>query len=403
MLTGRGVALKVALLKLLAMAVAAAIWLPCIHLLFKPDGRRYRSDGPVTPKGRMMAARHLAVWTDPGRRECELRNLQARNPEWDFMGRTFLVLALANMALREPACRPQACEIMDLVIEHTLRIERERGVYHFLMDYARKTGPWKVQPPRSQFLDGEIALMLAARRMVEEKPEYRALLAERVEAMVARMRQSPVLSAESYPDECWLFCNTVALAAIRMADALDGTDHAPFLAEWVAAARARLVEPRTGLLISAYAVSGRPAPCGAGPEGSSIWMACHMLQLVDPDFAADQYRRARRHLGRSVLGFGYSREWPAASPGGADVDSGPVLPVLGASASASGLAILAAAAFDDRDCFAGLLASLNFLGFPVERDGQLHYRASNPVGDAVLLYAMVVGPLWEEVRRRGGP
>jgi hypothetical protein len=188
-----------------------------------------------------------------------------------------------------------------------------------------------------------------------------------------------------------------------MADALDGTDHAPFLAEWVAAARARLVEPRTGLLISAYAVSGRPAPCGAGPEGSSIWMACHMLQLVDPDFAADQYRRARRHLGRSVLGFGYSREWPAASPGGADVDSGPVLPVLGASASASGLAILAAAAFDDRDCFAGLLASLNFLGFPVERDGQLHYRASNPVGDAVLLYAMVVGPLWEEVRRRGGP
>ena len=385
------------------MAVAAAIWLPCVHLLFKPDCAQYRSSAGVAPKARMLAAQHLAVWTDPELRQRELRNMQVRNPEWDFMSRTFLVLALANMALCDAACRPQACEIIDLVLEETLRIERERGLYHFLMGYASRTGAWKVQPPRSQFLDGEIALMLAARRMVEEKPEYRALLAERVEAMIARMRQSPVLSAESYPDECWLFCNTVALAAIRMADVLDGTDHAAFLAEWVAVARERLVEPGTGLLISAYAVSGRPAPCGSGPEGSSIWMACHMLQLADRAFAADQYGRAQKALGRSVLGFGYSREWPAESPGWADVDSGPVLPVLGASASASGLALVAGAAFDDRDCLTRVLTTVNFLGFPEERDGRLRYRASNPVGDAVLLYAMVLGPLWEEVERRARP
>ena len=33
---------------------------------------------------------------------------------------------------------------------------------------------------------------------------------------------SPVLCVESYPDECWLFCNTIALAAIRAAVG-DGT------------------------------------------------------------------------------------------------------------------------------------------------------------------------------------
>ena len=242
--------------------------------------------------------------------------------------------------------------------------------------------------------------MLAARRLVEEKPAYRQPLTERVALMIERMNQSPVLCAESYPDECWLFCNTVSLAAIRLADVLDGTRHDAFLARWVRTAKAKLVEPRTGLLISAFQADGQPAPCGAGPEGTTIWMACHMLDVVDHEFAREQYRRARRELARSLFGFGYSREWPASFPGSMDVDSGPVVPILGASASASGLAILGAAAFDDRWFFDRLLTSLNLGGFPVERGGQLRYQASNPVGDAVVLYAMVLGPLWDEANRR---
>ena len=40
-------------------------------------------------------------------------------------------------------------------------------------------------------------------------------------------------------------------------------------------------------------------------------------------------------------------------------------------------------------------------GFPLETKENLQYQASNPVGDAVLLYAMVLGPLWDEVDKRG--
>lgn len=249
-------------------------------------------------------------------------------------------------------------------------------------------------------MDGEIALMLAARRLVQEKDSYRPLLAQRVQAMVSRMRKGPVLCAESYPDECWLFCNTVALAAIRMADVLDGSDHSGFLSSWVDTAKKKLVDPKTGLLISAYAVDGTPSPAGLGPEGSSIWMASHMLQIVDEEFAEDQYWRARRELGRSFLGFGYSREWPVGVEDAMDIDSGPVIPALGASASASGLAIMAAAAFDDAGYLRALLTSLEFAGFPGKYDGKLRYQASNPAGDAVLLYAMMEGPLWDLVRER---
>jgi hypothetical protein len=241
--------------------------------------------------------------------------------------------------------------------------------------------------------------MLAARRLVEEKAEYQRVLQERVDAMVARMKQSPVLSAESYPDECWTFCNAIGLAAIKASDRLDGTDHSGFLRDWLAGARRKLIHPETGLLISSYQLDGTPMD---GPEGSSIWVVAHCLRLLDEDFARDQYRRARKELSRDLCGFAWSREWPISWRGSLDVDSGAVIPFLDISAGGSGLAFVAASSFGDRDYLSRLRTTLDFAAFPLKRDGALKYCASNQVGDAVLLYAEVLGPLWEKINRCGG-
>jgi len=41
-----------------------------------------------------------------------------------------------------------------------------------------------------------------------------------------------------------------------------------------------------------------------GRKASSIWMVRHCLQLLDEDFARDQYQRApKRKLGEITLGF----------------------------------------------------------------------------------------------------
>ena len=101
-------------------------------------------------------ARHLEIWTDPVLQQQELQRMQARNPEWDFMSRTYFVLALANMALRDETYKAQALEIMDTILDNTLKIEREQGFEHFLLGYG-SAGTWKVQPPRSLFVDGEIS------------------------------------------------------------------------------------------------------------------------------------------------------------------------------------------------------------------------------------------------------
>lgn len=351
------------------LVLAAAVWLPNLHHFYDPDLARTR---------RALLDKQLAA-SDP-------TAMRAVNPEWDFMRRTFVVLALANRALEAPAERATLLASIDATIESTIRLESERGARHFLMAYADRA-PFVDPEARSVFVDGEILMMMAARDLVAPKYRDRA----RAATIEAAMRRSPSLSAESYPDECWTFCNTTALAALAMFDRASGDDHAELRAAWVAHAKAHLVDPRTGILVSSYTRDGRTLD---GPEGSSIWMVAHNLLVVDEAFARDQYARARRELGASLFGFGWAREWPNGTAARPDVDSGPVVPLLDASAGSSGLALLGARAFEDAAFERSLFASLELAGFPDEG----RYRASNDVGDAVILYTLSFGPLWRRVR-----
>lgn len=384
---------------LVALLIAATVWIPCLHLWFtKPASAFFTHEG-LSPKARELAARHLHLWTDPTLREQELKRMRASNAEWDFMGRSFLVWSLANMGLRDPASKQIYLETMDRIIEETLRLEQQEGIYIFLMPYA--TGrPYVVQPPRSLFLDGEIALMLASRRMLEEKPEYKPLLTERVTFIAEGLKRSPRMVLESYPDECWMFDHSIALAALRVADYLDGTDHSALSRDWIAMAKTNLVHPESGLLVSSFTTDAETLD---GPEGSTIWMVAHCLQLVDEEFARDQYQRARKELGEITLGFGYAHEWPASWNGPADIDSGPIIPGFNISAGSSGMAFVGASAFGDEKFLRSLAATLDFAAFPSRKAGRLKYCASNQVGDAALLYAATLGPIWEKVKAGGKP
>jgi hypothetical protein len=378
---------------LLALLIAFVLWLPCLHFLFrKPLSDFYQQNG-ISPKARQLAARHLQLWTEPTLRQAELKKMRSSNAEWDFMGRSFLVWSLANMGLREPQMKEQYLPVIDQIIQETVKIEKQDGIYAFLMPYA-KDRPYQVKPARSLFIDGEIALMMGARRMLQEDPHYRQPMTDRLNAIEERWRASPIMAAESYPDECWTFDHAVALAAFKVADRLDGTDHSALCKQWIATAKKQLIHKETGLLVSSFELDGTPLD---GPEGSTIWMVVHCLQVVDEPFARDQYQRARKELGRIVLGFGYGTEWPPSWQGPRDIDSGMVIPGFEVSAGSSGMAFMAASTFHDWEFLQALNATLDMAAFPSRKNGRLKYCASNPVGDAALLYASVLGPLWKKV------
>jgi hypothetical protein len=350
----------------------------------------------VSPRTRALAEYQLGLWSSTPKHDVSVAALRAQNPEWDLMARTFLVLALADMALRSPRDADRFVAAIDRIVHDTLAVERSRGQLAFLLPYVRDHR--FVDPSeRSLFVDGELALMLGVRQIVRPLNDDVPLLEERARYIERAMKAGPVLSGESYPDECWTFCNTTALAALRVFDAVRGTTHRRLFDDWVAVAKAHLVDPVTGLLVSSYTYRGQAKD---GPEGSSIWMSARNLLLVDDAFARDQYERARRELAGDVLGFGYAREWPRSWNGPVDVDSGPVVPLLDASPSSSGFAILGAKAFDDGSYLSSLLASLDLTGLPTDEGGGLHYEASNAVGDAVILSGLAFGPVWGRVTGR---
>jgi hypothetical protein len=385
-----------------SLILAAAIWIPSLQFFFRPpsvDRPASISKDRISSDAKALAAHQLRFWRDPTLKTAELKRMRRSNAEWDFMSRTFLALALCEMCEGDPTLKPEYLPIVDQIIDETVALEKEKGMHFFLMSYST-ANPYRVQPPRSLFLDSEIAAMLAARRMVEEKGAYKTLLAERLRPMETRLQSNSLMAMESYPDECWMFDHAIALAAFRMSDFLDGTDHTLFFRTWGEVARQRLTHPQSGLLVSEYTMTGKWID---GPEGSSLWAAIHFIRLFDPELAEEQYKLARQQLARSLLGFGWSREWPLTWRNHLDIDSGAVIPLVDAGAAASGLALIASASMRDTDYHNALRTSLNFAAFPTRKDSTLRYAASNAVGDAALLYAYTLGPLWEKIIRKPPP
>jgi hypothetical protein len=362
--------------RLICLILAAALWFPSLHACFEEDPALVREG---------LARARLCRW----RYGADSSALRRANPEWDLMERLFTVLAFANLSLREEPT--EYLPVIDSIIDDTLARERAYGPRHFLLGYANRA-PFLDPTGRSMFVEGEIAMMLAARATVRRDLAHEAELRVRMERIAGQIERGPALLAESYPDEVWLFCNTVALAALRLGDRVLGTNHDDLIARWLESAKAHLVHPTTGLLISETTYDGRVQD---GPEGSTIWLVADMLLVIDPDFADDQYTRAKRELAGGALGFAWAREWPASWEGPEDVDSGPTIPLLEANAGASGLAIVGASAFHDDEFRDGLITSLGIGAFPVSNwDGELRFAAGNDLADAVILYALSHGPLW---------
>lgn len=383
-----------ALRRIALWLVGACVCVPQLHHAFELS-RPERED-----IAKELTEAQVEAWKTSAPSDARLR---AGNPEWDFMARTYVVLALADRALEteDSTKRDELVSTMDRIVEATLEDERAHGASYFMLGYA--TQSTFVDPEaRSIFLDGEIALMLEARETVRPRDDYAEIARARVDAIERTMRRSPSLSAESYPDECWTFCNTTALAATSVFDQVHGGHHEALRRDWVASARAHLVDTRTGILVSSFTRDGQVKD---GPEGSSIWMSAANLRFVDDTFARDQYDRARREMGRTAFGFGWAREWPDGDVERPDVDSGPIVPIVGASAGASGLALLGAAAFEDEPYLRSLTASLELAAFPDPR-AKAHagrYLASNRVGDAVVLHSLGHGALLRAVTHAPPP
>jgi hypothetical protein len=183
--------------------------------------------------------------------------------------------------------------------------------------------------------------------------------------------------------------STVAVASLRLHDALLPARYGGTVARWLDGVRQRL-DPATGLLPHRVdAGTGQPMEVARATSQSVIH---RFLVEVDPAFAAEQYGRFRDRYVASPLGLGPAvREYPDGMDGPADVDSGP-LP-LGVSLSATVVTIGAAQVNGDAT-LAGALARYGELaGVPVDTPWSKRYAFGLlPIGDAFLAWSKTARP-----------
>lgn len=198
---------------------------------------------------------------------------------------------------------------------------------------------------------------------------------------------SPYLAA--YPGQAWPVDSTVAVASLRLHDALLPPRFGGTVARWLDGVRGRL-DPRTGLMPHRVdADTGLPLEVARGTSQSVIQ---RFLPEIDPAFAASQYALFRGAYLVFPLGLGPAvREYPAGVDGPADVDSGP-LP-LGVSLSATVVTLGAARVNGDASLARALANYAEVAGVPVTTPWSKRYAFGLvPIGDAFLLWSNTARP-----------
>ncbi|HEY9336676.1 MAG TPA: hypothetical protein VIQ79_19720 [Kribbella sp.] len=212
-----------------------------------------------------------------------------------------------------------------------------------------------------------------------EAADRDAFSSDSVEIATAfRTAKTPFLAA--YPGQAWPVDSVVAIASLRLYDALVAPRFDRTARNWVTAAKTRL-DPATGLL------PHQVVPQVSGARGSSQAMIQRFLVDIDPAFARTQYASFKDKF---VNGFGV-REYPEGTSGQGDVDSGPL--VFGMSLSATVVALGAARIHHDpladRLARTGELVGLPFSGLKTKR----YAFGAVPIGDAFLAWSTSARPL----------
>ncbi|WFE59932.1 hypothetical protein [Micromonospora sp. WMMD712] len=378
-----GIARRVCALLLTAAALLGAVRL-VVPATAGPDGE---------PPGVARQLAFLRAALDDGAGE----DAQALFPEGWFFAHALYGLACVELGLRKPAGQ-RAGELREARWA-LARLESPAGTAPFDPGLTPAYGIFW-QGWTNWLRGGVVALQPAERR----DPAEVARFADASAAIGAAFDASGTPYLAAYPGQAWPVDSTVAVASLRLHDALlpaapspgaPSTEAPPpprfagTVARWLDGVRQRL-DPRTGLLPHRVdPATGAPAEVARATSQSVIQ---RFLVDVDPAFARAQYLTFRERFVASPLGLGPAvREYPDGTAGPGDVDSGPLL--LGVSLSATVVTLGAAQSQGDA-ALAGALANYgDLVGLPVDTPATRRYAFGVlPVGDAFLAWSKTARP-----------
>lgn len=339
---------------------------------YRPAASLAESDVPAQ-------LRHLRAALDAGAGQ----QMQRLFPEGFFFSHALYGLAWVELGMREPAGSALRDEALREARWALRQLDTPAGTRIFSPG---------LDPPLGVFFNGWASWLRGGALLLEpaagrDQAESARLQAD-CAALSAAFDRSPTPFLSAYPGQAWAVDSTVAVAALRLCDELFGPRHRQTVADWLAAARQRL-DPATGLL--PHQVDPATGEGLDGARGSSQSIIARFLVEIDPAWGGEQYALFRRQFLGRPLGVPGLREYPLGEDGAGDVDSGPL--IFGVSASATVVAAGAAQLHGDESLARAVFQTSEALGMPWSWDGRKRYAFGLlPVGDAFLAWAKTARP-----------
>ena len=223
---------------------------------------------------------------------------------------------------------------------------------------------------------------------------YQLQLRDQVETLAKEIDDSPFGLLDDYPGECYPIDILPAIAAIRRADEVLGTDHSTFASRALRAFEGARLDPQTEL--PAYVADSKTGQGFGSARGVGISFMLIWAAELWPETANQWFSRYEKQFwqdGSFLVGI---REFPEGHPQSdgwlVDVDAGPVLAGYGTAASAFGIGATRVNGHSEKAYPLGAQALV--VSWPLP-DGTLlwprllsNYSDAPYVGEAALLFSL---------------
>jgi hypothetical protein len=168
--------------------------------------------------------------------------------------------------------------------------------------------------------------------------KYFGLIRDQVETLSNELDESKYGLLDDYPGQCYSTDVAAAVAAIKRADALLGTDHSQFISRSRKAFEGKLLDPATGL--PPYFADAQNGNIDISRGCSNQWGITWAAELW-PDTAKNWYGNFEKYYWQQkwgTVGFReFQKDMPESEDWHIDVDAGPVVAGFGISACSFGM------------------------------------------------------------------